>query len=62
MRGAARSGRRAGRRVALARFWEKRGYHREPSLKAVFFWRDRGDDAETAKPETFWMQRLEAPR
>jgi hypothetical protein len=44
-----------------ARCWEKRGYHREPNLKAVFSWRDLDDDAETAKPMTFWMKRLETP-
>jgi len=48
--------------VPLDRFREKFGYPREPSLKAVFSWRDLGDAAETAKPMTFWMQRLEAPR
>nr|WP_296751453.1 GNAT family N-acetyltransferase [Thioalkalivibrio sp.] len=47
--------------LPLDRFWEKRGYCREPSLKAVFSWRDLDDDAETAKPMTFWMKRLETP-
>jgi len=45
----------------LDRFWEKRGYRREPRLKTVFSWRELGDDAETAKPMTFWMKRLETP-
>lgn len=46
--------------MPLDRFWEKRGYRREPGLKAVFSWRDLDDDVETAKPMTFWMKRLEA--
>lgn len=42
----------------LDRFWENRGYHREPHLKAVFSWRDLDDATETEKPMTFWMHRL----
>ena len=44
--------------VPLDSFWQKRGYHREPGLKAVFTWRDLDDDAETAKTMTFWMKRM----
>jgi len=53
--------RRPPEHVPLDGFWENRGYHRVPSLKAVFSWRDLDDDAETAKPMTFWMKRLEIP-
>lgn len=44
--------------VPLDRFWENRGYTRQPSLKASFSWRDVGEDRETSKSMTFWMKRL----
>jgi GNAT superfamily N-acetyltransferase len=42
----------------LDRFWEKRGYTRQPALKASFSWRDLDEDHETPKSMTFWMKHL----
>jgi GNAT superfamily N-acetyltransferase len=41
-------------------FWTKRGYQRRPEAVAQFWWRDLGDDKETAKPMVFWTKELEA--
>ncbi len=42
----------------LDRFWEKRGYRRQPALKASFSWQDLDEDRESPKSMTFWMKRL----
>ncbi|MCK7579260.1 MAG: GNAT family N-acetyltransferase [Chromatiales bacterium] len=42
----------------LDRFWEKRGYRKQPDLVGAFSWRDLDDLEETAKPMQFWLKRL----
>lgn len=44
----------------LNRFWEKRGYTRQPQLKARFSWRDLDETQESPKPMIFWMKRLDS--
>ncbi|WP_020650259.1 hypothetical protein [Solimonas variicoloris] len=43
-------------------FWHKRGYRKEPGLRATLSWPDLGEAASTDKPMTFWMRKLEAVR
>lgn len=37
-------------------FWEKRGYHKRPDLKAEFSWTEVGDTKETPKTMMYWMK------
>jgi GNAT superfamily N-acetyltransferase len=42
--------------VPLDKFWNKRGYFKHPELHTSYLWKDLDDDAETAKPMTFWLK------
>jgi GNAT superfamily N-acetyltransferase len=42
----------------LHEFWRKRGFGRKPELQTRYFWRDVGDEDETAKPMVFWLKQL----
>jgi GNAT superfamily N-acetyltransferase len=44
--------------VPLDRFWENRGYRKQPGMQTTFSWRDLGDAGETRKPMTFWLKEL----
>ncbi|MEW6281273.1 MAG: GNAT family N-acetyltransferase [Candidatus Eremiobacterota bacterium] len=44
--------------LPLDRFWEKRGYRKDPALATTFSWRDVGHAEETDKPLTFWLKAL----
>lgn len=37
-------------------FWNSLGYSRRPDLKAVFHWKETGEDAESHKSLTFWLK------
>lgn len=39
-------------------FWQKRGYHKEPSLQATLDWPDIGESESTPKTMTFWLRDL----
>ncbi len=45
--------------VPLNRFWEKRGYRRQPDLTTTYRWKDVGEQGETDKRMVFWMKRLD---
>jgi GNAT superfamily N-acetyltransferase len=40
----------------LHAFWRKRGYERQSELHTTYFWKDIGDEQETAKPMVFWLK------
>ncbi|GAB3546540.1 GNAT family N-acetyltransferase [Spirosoma fluminis] len=42
----------------LNAFWTKRGYHREPDLKSLFMWPDRGETVSTPKQMIYWMKAI----
>ncbi|MGI6246499.1 MAG: GNAT family N-acetyltransferase [Pseudochelatococcus sp.] len=42
----------------LDAFWNRRGYRHQPQLRTRFVWRDVGDEAETAKPMSFWLKEI----
>jgi GNAT superfamily N-acetyltransferase len=42
--------------VPLDKFWNKRGYVKHPELHTEYVWKDLDNDAETAKPMTFWLK------
>lgn len=42
----------------LDKFWMKRGYWQDTSLKSTFTWLDRMESVETAKPMIYWTRRL----
>lgn len=42
----------------LDAFWSRRGYVHHPELRTEYIWRDVGDDAETAKPMSFWLKEI----
>ena len=42
----------------LDAFWKGRGYAPLPGVEAEFWWRDLGDDTETAKRLQFWLRTL----
>lgn len=42
--------------VPLDRFWLRRGYRREPSLRTTYVWKDIDQPEETAKSMTFWLK------
>lgn len=44
--------------VPLDRFWEKRGYSKQPELTTQFSWRELGEASESPKPMTFWLKTL----
>ena len=44
--------------VPLDRFWEKRGYQKQPQLKASFIWRDLDEAQASSKAMTFWLKTL----
>lgn len=44
--------------VPLDRFWEKRGYTKQPELTTQFSWRELGEASESPKPMTFWLKTL----
>lgn len=46
--------------VSLHGFWEKRGYHHHPELRATFSWRDLDEEKESEKPLSFWIRDLTA--
>jgi GNAT superfamily N-acetyltransferase len=39
-------------------FWNKRGFVKQPELRAEFAWRDLGDTQETRKAMVFWTKQL----
>ncbi|GAB2523321.1 GNAT family N-acetyltransferase [Spirosoma aerophilum] len=43
----------------LDEFWIKRGYTRDDQLQSSFFWLDRGESVETAKPMVYWTRKLD---
>jgi len=45
--------------VPLDRFWEKRGYQRQPGLTTRFSWQDLDEGRESPKDMVFWMKRLD---
>ncbi len=42
----------------LNEFWVRRGYRHHPELRTEFHWRDLDEEAESAKPMTFWLKEL----
>lgn len=44
------------------RFWAGRGYVRQPGMTLRLAWKEVGEDAESEKPLTFWLRRLEPGR
>jgi GNAT superfamily N-acetyltransferase len=40
------------------KFWNKRGYSKQPQLRAEFSWRDLDEPHETPKPMVFWLKQL----
>ena len=44
--------------VPLERFWQKRGYLKQPELQTQFSWQELGESSESLKPMTFWLKRL----
>lgn len=40
----------------LDSFWQRRGFRRQDDLKAMFSWREIGEDEESAKSLTFWTK------
>lgn len=41
-------------------FWAHRGYRHYPQLRTEYHWRDLDEDAESAKPMSFWLKELSA--
>ncbi|MCO6057006.1 GNAT family N-acetyltransferase [Pseudomonas sp. MOB-449] len=39
-------------------FWGRRGYFHHPELRTELHWRDLDEDAESAKPMSFWLKEL----
>ena len=39
-------------------FWTKRGFVKQPELRAESAWLDLGDAQETPKPMVFWTKQL----
>jgi GNAT superfamily N-acetyltransferase len=39
-------------------FWNKRGYTKQPQLRAELSWRDLDELEETPKPMVFWLKKL----
>jgi GNAT superfamily N-acetyltransferase len=37
-------------------FWSSQGYTKQPSLQAVFSWKEIGDESESPKTLTFWTK------
>jgi GNAT superfamily N-acetyltransferase len=46
----------------LDRFWQHRGYRRQPELRTAFRWKEIGETAESPKPMVFWLKPAVAPR
>jgi hypothetical protein len=42
----------------LDRYWEKRGYVKQPDVVAYFPWKDLDEDKESLKPMRFWVKPL----
>ncbi len=42
--------------LPLDAFWHKRGYHKHPTLRASYRWRDVDQDHETSKTMEFWVK------
>lgn len=42
----------------LDRFWEKRGYHKHPELRAHYLWKDVDQSEHTSKALEFWVKSL----
>lgn len=40
----------------LDRFWQKRGYAKQPELSATYTWKDIDQPAETSKRLEFWLK------
>lgn len=40
----------------LDKFWEKRGYRKQPALKAQYTWKDIDQQVETSKQLEFWLK------
>ena len=39
-------------------FWDKRGYRKQPNMKAEYQWKDIDQESETKKQMTFWLRRF----
>lgn len=37
-------------------FWQSRGYHQHPQMKAVFTWKETGEETESPKNLIFWTR------
>lgn len=46
--------------VPLNTFWKKRGYTHHPELNTTFTWQDLDEEAQSAKPLSFWIRELPA--
>ncbi|BAN50384.1 hypothetical protein [Metapseudomonas resinovorans] len=42
----------------LNAFWARRGYRHHPELRTEYQWRDLDEDAESAKPMSFWLKEI----
>jgi GNAT superfamily N-acetyltransferase len=42
----------------LDAFWQKRGFQKHPDLSTTFSWKELGEEAESLKPMTFWLNYL----
>jgi GNAT superfamily N-acetyltransferase len=40
----------------LDRFWQQRGYYKQPALKAHYSWKDIDESHETTKELEFWLK------
>lgn len=42
----------------LDAFWQRRGFRHHPELRTEYHWQDLDEDAESAKPMSFWLKEL----
>lgn len=42
----------------LDEFWKTMGYHKEPSLRTNYSWKDVNESQESVKPMQFWIKKL----
>jgi hypothetical protein len=43
---------------SLSQYWNKRGYHEHPEMKATMVWKDVGEQGESSKELIFWIKDL----
>jgi GNAT superfamily N-acetyltransferase len=45
--------------IPLDAFWQRRGFVKQPALRATFSWKELHEPTESPKSMTFWLKQLE---